>query len=91
MANSSIFWRQLESGGSRESFLEIASHIPEVENLLQTGLSLDEIRENLSLEKCVNIYFEPSNIPKVIQSHGYYEIETNGRNRILAAREAGYN
>ncbi|MBT9653998.1 hypothetical protein GPK60_13395 [Ruminococcus sp. MCC718] len=91
VANSSIFWSQHESGGSRESFLEIASHIPEVENLLQTGLSLDEIRENHSLEKCVNIYFEPSNIPKVIQSHGYYEFETNGRHRILAAREAGYN
>ena len=90
-ADSSIFWSQHESGGTRESFVEIASHIPEVEGLLQAGLSLDEIRENNSLERCVNIYFDPSNIPRVIQSRGYYEFDSNGRHRILAAREAGYN
>ena len=90
-ADSSIFWSQHESGGTRESFVEIASHIPEVEGLLQAGLSLDEIREKTFLERCVNIYFEPSNIPRVIQSRGYYEFDSNGRHRILAAREAGYN
>lgn len=90
-ADSSIFWSQHEAGGTRESFVEIASHIPEVENLLQAGLSLEEIREKPSLERCVNIYFEPSNIPRVIQSNGYYEFDSNGRHRILAAREAGYN
>lgn len=90
-ADSSIFWSQHESGGTRESFIEIASHIPEVENLLKDGLSLEEIRENPTLERCVSIYFEPSNIPRVIQSHGYYEFDSNGRHRILAAREAGYN
>ena len=90
-ADGSIFWSQHESGGTRESFVEIASHIPEVENLLHAGLSLDDIRDNPSLERCVDIYFEPSNIPRVIQSHGYYEFDSNGRHRILAAREAGYN
>lgn len=89
--DSSIFWRQHESGGTRESFVEIASHIPEVERLINAGLSLEAIRENPSLERCVNIYFEPSNIPRVIQSNGYYEFDSNGRHRILAAREAGYN
>ena len=91
MADGSIFWSQHESGGTRESFVAIASNIPEVEKLLQAGLSLEEIRENPSLERCVNIYFDPSNIPRVIQSHGYYEFDSNGRHRILAAREVGYN
>ncbi len=90
-ADVSIFWSQHESGGTKESFVEIASHIPEVEILLQAGLSLEEIRENSPLERCVNIYFEPLNIPRVIQSHGYYEFDSNGRHRILAAREVGYN
>lgn len=91
VADGALFWSQHESGGTRESFVEIASHIPEVEKLLQAGLCLEEIRENPSLERCVNIYFEPSNIPRVIQNHGYYEFDSNGRHRILAAREAGYN
>lgn len=90
-ADSSIFWRQHESGGTKASFVEIASHIPEVESLLKAGLSLEEIREKPLLERCVNIYFESSNIPRVIQSNGYYEFDSNGRHRILAAREAGYN
>lgn len=90
-ADSSIFWSQHELGGTRDSFVEIASHIPEVENLLKEGWSLEKIRENQTLERCVSIYFEPPNIPRVIQSHGYYEFDSNGRHRILAAREAGYN
>lgn len=90
-ADSSIFWSQHESGGTRESFVEIASHIPEVNYLRKAGMSLDEIRKTPSLERCVDIYFEPSNIPRVIQSNGYYEFDSNGRHRILAAREAGYD
>ena len=90
-ADSSVFWSQHESGGTQDSFVEIASHIPEVNDLLQSGLTLNEIRENPSLERCVDIYFDPSNIPRVVQSNGYYEFDTNGRHRILAAREAGYN
>ena len=90
-ADSSVFWRQHQSDGTMASFVEIASHIPEVKSLLDAGLSLDEIRENPNLQQCADIYFEPSNIPRVIQSKGYYEFEANGRHRILAAREAGYD
>ncbi len=90
-ADNSVFWRQHESGGTQDSFVEIASHIPEVNELLQSGLTLDEIRENPSLERCADLYFDPSNIPTVVQSNGYYEFDTNGRHRILAAREAGYS
>lgn len=90
-SDSTIFWSQHESAGTRESFMEIASHIPEIENLLNRGMSLEEVKANPSLEKCANIYFEPSNIPRVVQSNGYFEFDSNGRHRILAAREAGIN
>lgn len=90
-SDSAIFWSQHERGGTKDTFVEIASHIPEVNHLLKSGMSLDDIRAYPSLERCVNIYFEPSNIPRVIQSNGYYEFDSNGRHRILAAREAGYD
>lgn len=91
VADDSVFWRQHERSGTKASFAEIASHIPEVKRMLSAGLSLNAIREYPQLEKCVNIYFDPANIPRVIQSNGYYEFESNGRHRILAAREAGHD
>jgi hypothetical protein len=91
VSDSTIFWSQHERGGTKDSFVKIASHIPEVNHLLKSGMTLEDIRAYPSLERCVNIYFEPSNIPRVIQSNGYYEFESNGRHRILAAREAGYD
>lgn len=90
-ADSSIFWSQHKSDGTRESFVEIASHIPQVRALQEAGVPLDEIRQNPELAECVRIYFDPSSIPCVVQSNGYYEFDSNGRHRILAAREAGYD
>lgn len=88
--DSSIFWSQHENEGTAQSFQDIAAHIPEVKSQLGLGKSLDEIREDPALEKCVSIYFEPVNIPKVVKCNGYYEFQENGRHRILAARELGY-
>lgn len=89
--DNSIFWRQHDSHGTFESFKEIASHIPEVKSQLDAGKALSEIRSNPDLEKCVSIFFDPSNIPHVIKNDGYYEFDSNGRHRILAARELGYD
>lgn len=89
--NPSIFWQQHKSGGTMASFVEIASHIPEVKNLLDQGFSLEDIKENPRLEACAALYFDKSNMPRVVESNGYYEFEGNGRHRILAAREAGYD
>lgn len=89
--NSGVFWSQHKSDGSLDSFKEIASHIPEVKSQLDAGKSLTEIRSDPNLEACVSVYFEPSNIPRVYKCDGYYEFEANGRHRILAARELGYD
>lgn len=91
MEDNGRFWSQHESGGTVDSFKGIASHIPEVRSQLDAGKSLSEIRKNPDLGRCVDIYFEPSNIPQVVKNDGYYEFDSNGRHRILAARELGYD
>lgn len=91
MEDNGRFWGQHESGGTADSFKEIASHIPEVKSQLAAGKSLSDIKSDPALERCVDIYFEPSSIPRVVKSNGYYEFDSNGRHRILAARELGYD
>ena len=91
MEDNGRFWSQHKSDGTADSFTEIASHIPEVKSQIDAGKSLSEIKENSDLAECVDIYFDPSNIPRVVKSNGYYEFDSNGRHRILAARELGYD
>ncbi len=91
VSDSGVFWRQHDSQGTADSFMEIASHIPEVRAQLDSGKSLSAIGEDPALSQCVSIYFEPSNIPRVVKNDGYYEFDSNGRHRILAARELGYD
>ena len=87
--NPELFWSQHESHGTAESFREIASHIPEISSLLDRGTPIEEIQNNPELEACANIYFV--NKPRVIEHDGYYEFDSNGRHRILAARDLGYD
>ncbi len=87
--NPSVFWEQHESGGTAESFQEIASHIPEVREKLAAGATLDDLDADDKLSKCANIYFR--NKPQVVERDGYYEFDSNGRHRILAARALGYD
>jgi hypothetical protein len=91
--NPEAFWSRNgnEMDHTADSFCEIASHIPEVRQQLELGKSLDEIRDDPALERCVDIYFEPSNAVRVVKSNGYYEFDGHGRHRILAARKLGYD
>ena len=91
MNDSGRFWSQHKNDGTKESFIEIASHIPEVRSQLEQGRNLGEIKEDPLLGNCADLYFDPSNMPGVVKSNGYYEFDSNGRHRILAARELGYD
>ena len=89
LENPSVFWSQHEKGGTEESFKEIASRIPDVREQLASGKTMDELLADPELSECAGIYF--ANKPKVIENDGYYEFDSNGRHRILAARAAGYD
>ena len=89
LENPDIFWSQHEKDGTLESFTEVASHIPDVREQLASGKTIDELLSDPELSECAGIYF--ANKPKVIENDGYYEFDSNGRHRILAAREARYD
>lgn len=86
-----IFWGQHKTGGTAESFAEVASHIPEVKSELDKGRSLFDLENDPVLGPCASIYFDPQNMVQVIKCDGYYEFQSNGRHRVLAARDAGYD
>lgn len=89
LENPDVFWSQHEKDGTLDSFKDVASHIPDVREQLAAGKSMDELLADPELSECAGIYF--ANKPKVIENDGYYEFDSNGRHRILAAREAGYD
>ncbi len=81
-----IFWGR-DSGKTMQDFMNIAQHIPEVEQQLKCGKNLDELMMDDRLGKCASIYF--ANAPTVYKGDGFYEFSGNGRHRILAARALG--
>lgn len=86
-----VFWSQHEQGGTEQSFDAIAKHIPEVQSRLESGESLLDIMQDKQIGICAAIYFHPNSMPKVIKCGDYYEFQDNGRHRILAARNVGYD
>ena len=45
------------------------------------------------LGPCAGIYFNPNhgNAPTLLEGDGFYVFQSNGRHRILAAKELGYS
>lgn len=90
------FWGQHKFSGpenrqtTKEDFLELASHIPEVKAQLEQGVSLDELRGDPKLGACALLYFDPGHMPRVVKGEGCYELQGDGRHRVLAARELGF-
>lgn len=83
------FWGMHNS--SKDFFIEAASHIPEVKAALDSGRSLEELKADPVLGTCAGIYFDPENMPRVEKCGGYYAFDSDGRHRIIAARELGYD
>ncbi len=85
----SVFWGMHNS--SKDFFEETASHIPEVQSAINNGRTIDDLRNDPVLGTCTSIYFDPQKIPRVEKNDGYYTFDGDGRHRIIAAREYGYN
>lgn len=86
MSNPDIFWNM--RGYPKDNYLEIASHIPEVQQQLDQGKNLEEICSDPNLKTCAVLYFDPQNMVSAEKSGPYYTI-AGGRHRVLAARILG--
>ena len=86
-----VFWNM--HGHSHDEYLELTSHIPEV-NAQIAGKSPEEqtqilrdLRDDPELGPCVTQCYMPSNGVKAWELGDIYEFDGDGRHRILAARE----
>lgn len=88
----SRFWGM--HNGSREAWMDTASHIPEVQARLESGEPLESLLQDEQLGKCAQAYFNPDS-SKAIQvdemAGGGYMFNGDGRHRIIAARVNGYD
>lgn len=87
--NPANFWGMHAS--NKGFFIDTASHIPEVQSALQEGRTIEELKSDPTLGTCASIYFDQKNIPRVEKGGGYYAFQGDGRHRILAARELGFD
>lgn len=90
--NPDRFWGM--HNGSKEDWMNTASQIPEVQQRLDNGESLDSLLDDDQLGRCAQAYFNPDS-SKAIEvdemPDGGYMFNGDGRHRIIAARQAGYD
>ena len=88
--DSDQFWNH--HGNTKEDYMRIAEGIPDVQQVLDSGKSLDEIKQDPDLKDTAHAYFDPENMIKVEQqADGSYSFADDGRHRIAAAQEMGYD
>ena len=83
------FWEHHTN--SKEAYMQLASKLPEVQEQLAQGISLDEIKQNPDLRDCASAYYDTDKMVKVEQTENGYEFQDDGRHRVAAAQELGYN
>lgn len=87
--DSDQFWNH--HGNTKEDYMRMAERIPDVQQALDSGKSLDEIKQDPELKDAAHAYFDPENMIKVEQqADGSYSFADDGRHRIAAAQEMGY-
>ncbi len=87
--DSDQFWNH--HGSTKEDYMRMAERIPDVQQALDNGKSLDEIKQDPELKDTAHAYFDPENMIKVEQqADGSYFFADDGRHRIAAAQELGY-
>lgn len=76
--------RDGREGWSRENILRRASHIQDVRQNTESGMSLDELSQNPVLDDTIRSYY--NNPVQVAQVGSYYVFQSDGRHRTLAAQ-----
>ena len=59
------FWNH--HGNTKEDYMQLAEKIPDVQQALESGKTLDEIKQDPELRNTANAYFDPENMVKVEQ------------------------
>ncbi len=83
------FWNH--HGNTKEDYLEIASHLPEIQERLANGESLSDIGKDPVLDKTIRAYYDEDNMVKVSKYKDGYQSRGDGRHRVMAAEELGYD
>ena len=88
----SRFWDM--HNGSKEDWMDTASHIPEVQSRLYNGEPLQSLLDDDRLGRCAQAYFNPDSSKAIEVDEmpgGGYMFNGDGRHRIIAARSFGYD
>lgn len=91
ISDSQTFWGR--SGGTFESFAEIARMIPEVQARLNNGANLSDLMLDDRLGDCAGLFFNTNSAdhPTVYEGNGFYELSGGGRHRVMLAQMLGYS
>lgn len=81
------FWSYKST--EKEKYLDMASKIPDVERGLQSGMSMEKLRENPELKDTIDAYYDANNMITVEKDSEGYHFQDSGRHRVAAARELG--
>lgn len=85
LGNPEGFWtRNGRKGWSRENILRRTSHIQDVRQNIESGVSLDQLSQNPVLDATIRSYY--NNPVQVAQVGSYYVFQSDGRHRTLAAQ-----
>lgn len=84
------FWNH--HGYDKQNYMQLAENLPEVQSRLEQGATYEELRSDPALAATARAYYGPDT-PITIekQADGSLAFGSDGRHRIAAAQELGYN
>ncbi len=83
--NPQRFWtRNGTQGWSRENIMRRASHIEDVRQNIENGVSLEELSQNPELDETIGSYYRTP--VQVASLDSFYVFQSDGRHRIIAAQ-----
>lgn len=84
------FWNHHRRG--KEDYMTLAGHLPEVQDRLDAGESLVSLMRDPELGPTACQYYSPDNMIRLSEKpNGEYAYTGEGRHRIQAAKELGYD
>ena len=80
------FWtRNGTNGWSRDNIMRRASHIQEIQNMLESGIPIEDLSQNDDYSETIDSYFRDP--VQVASLDSFYVFQSDGRHRILAAQD----